>query len=83
MTPTKKKKLRFYFHYNKPASRREGRPVLTFHYRGTCHRTHSISCMVPTETHERPSQPQVVVRGWANHVYLDDTDGEAVHVHIS
>ncbi|MEL0118496.1 MAG: hypothetical protein VXB01_06105 [Opitutae bacterium] len=76
------KKFRFYFHYNKPASRREGRAVLTLHYKGTCHRCHSISCIVPTETHERARQPQIVVRGWANHIFLDDSE-ELVDAHIS
>lgn len=49
---------------------------MTFHYRGTCHRCHKIVCTVPTETHERADQPQIVVRGWANSVGMVEHEGD-------
>ncbi|NBV87905.1 MAG: hypothetical protein EBR88_00045 [Betaproteobacteria bacterium] len=54
---------RFYFHYNKPASRREGRPMLTVHSQGCCHLVHHIECSVPVYTRVRKTQPHVVMAG--------------------
>ena len=53
----------FWFHYNKPESKRRGHPVLTLHYEGRCHYVRSIVCNVPTYTRERSTQPHVVVAG--------------------
>lgn len=53
----------FWFHYNKPASRTAGRPVMTVHYRGACHFVRHIKCHVPVRTRERQSQPHVVMAG--------------------
>jgi hypothetical protein len=53
----------FWFHYNKPESRKAGHPVMTLHYEGKCHYVRSIVCDVPTKTRERNSQPHVVVVG--------------------
>lgn len=53
----------FWFHYNKPESRKAGHPVMTLHYEGKCHYVRSIVCDVPTKTRERNSQPHVVVAG--------------------
>lgn len=53
----------FWFHYNKPASARAGRPVLTVHYRGACHLVNDIECNVPTRTRTRKTQPRCVVTG--------------------
>lgn len=53
----------FWFHYNKPASKQAGHPVLTLHYQGRCHLVRSIVCDVPTRTRERSSQPHLVVAG--------------------
>lgn len=78
----RKKKLRFWFHFNKPASRREGRNVLTLHWRGTCHRVHAIRCIAPTETHDRATQPTCIVRGWADDVSIIDS-GHDTHAFIS
>lgn len=53
----------FWYHYNKPASKRAGYPILTLHYEGKCHMVRSIDCQVPTYTRERSSQPNLVVAG--------------------
>jgi len=62
------KKYRFWFHYNKPESRKAGKPVMTLHYRDRCLTTNSIECEVETETHRRKRQPHMVIRGWAESV---------------
>ena len=54
---------RFWFHYNKPASRKQGRPVMTVHSQGICHMVHHIECKVPVETRIRKTQPHVVLAG--------------------
>lgn len=53
----------FFFHYNKPASRAAGKPVLTLHFAGKCHLVSSVFCFCPVSTHVRKKQPHCVVRG--------------------
>lgn len=64
------KPFRFWFHYNKPTSKKMEMPVWTVHWRGTCYQVLRIQCNVDTETHGRNSQPHAVVRGFAHHVEL-------------
>jgi len=64
-------KRRFWFHYNKPASAKQGRPLLTLHYLDKCHLVEALEITTPTETHNRKRQPRVVVRGWATGVKLE------------
>ena len=63
-------KRRFYYHYNKPVSKKEGRNFLTLHYRGKCHLVNRISCSVSTESHNQKRQPYCVIRGWANNILI-------------
>ena len=73
------KKYRFWYHYNKPMSKKCGYPILTVHYRGRCLYATRIVCKVPTETHKRERQPRMVVRGWATvigHNSPDDDDNK-------
>ena len=67
-------KRRVFFHYNKPESRRQDQNVLTVHWKGECIPVNSIVCQVPTETHDRNSQPRCVVRGWAETVSIEEKD---------
>ncbi len=53
----------FWFHYNKPQSKKEGRNVLTLHYDKQCHQVYSIDCRVPIKTRDRTSQPRCVLHG--------------------
>lgn len=65
----------FFFHYNKPATARLGRPVMTVHYQGQCLLAESIDCRVPVKTRVRKQQPRMVVAGTGTVVV---TNGEAV-----
>ena len=58
----------FWFHYNKPESKRRGHPVMTLHYSNQCSLVRRIICHVPVRTRERRSQPHVVMagRGWVS-----------------
>lgn len=53
----------FWFHYNKPASRQSGHPVMTVHYKRQCIMVRRIACQVPLASRERASQPHVVMAG--------------------
>lgn len=58
------KKLRFFYHYNKPAKK------MTVHFRDTCYTVDHIKCDVPCETKHRPTQPHIVMQGFAREVIL-------------
>jgi hypothetical protein len=64
----KSREYRFWYHYNKPMSRRMGRPILTIHWKDRCINCDKLEIHVPTETHERKRQPRMIVRGFANTV---------------
>jgi len=66
------KLYRFWYHYNKPASKKAGHPLFTVHYRNKCWITKSIVCSVSTETHTRKRQPYAVVRGHCYNMSIND-----------
>lgn len=53
----------FWFHYNKPESRKQQRNVLTVHVNGGCNLVHAIDCSVPLKTRDRKQQPRCVLSG--------------------
>ena len=58
---------RFFIHYNKAASRKAKRNVLTIHWKGACHLiNHFVSKGVDMESHENKRQPRCVFRGFAH-----------------
>lgn len=61
---------RFFFHYNKPESKKQNKNVLTVHWQDRCVPVNSIKCAVPIETHNRKNQPYCVMRGWAKYVTI-------------
>jgi len=65
------KEYRFWYHYNKPLSKKLGRPTMTVHFRNRCIYADKIICRVPAETHQRKRQPRMVVRGFAKVVSRD------------
>lgn len=66
------KKKRFWFHYNKPASRKRGKPQITVHWGGKCLIVDNLKCEVPTEGHIKNQQPLFVVRGWAEEIKIEN-----------
>ncbi len=58
----------FFYHYNKPASKAAGEPILTLHYKKQCHPVKSIICGTETWTHKQKRQPHIVVKGNAKHI---------------
>ena len=58
------KKKAFWFHYNKPESKKRGDySILTVHYEGKCHLVHDIECTAAIKVRHRKSQPHCVVAG--------------------
>ena len=56
--------MRFWFHYNKPSSKKAGKPQISVHVQKTCHIVDNIDVRVPT--HGRINlkrQPHFVVVG--------------------
>ena len=62
----------FFYHYNKPASRAAKKPVISVHFKGTCHLVDNIICNVPTKGRIRKSQPYFVVCGKAKEITIED-----------
>ncbi len=62
----------FWFHYNKPESKKSGTPKLTVHYNRTCYVVDHIECEVPTKTHHRNKQPHCVLRGKCENFEIKD-----------
>jgi hypothetical protein len=53
----------FFFHYNKPASQRLGKPKISVHYDKTCHIVDNVVCDVPTFGKINKRQPIFVMKG--------------------
>lgn len=68
-----KKRYTFWFHFNKPESRRKKRAVWTVHFKGVCYTVDNIECAVNTRTRSRASQPFGVITGMCYEVIIDST----------
>jgi hypothetical protein len=55
----------YWFHFNKPESKKQGRNVLTVHYAGQCRLVHDIKLrnIDLLETRHRAKQPRCVLAG--------------------
>lgn len=60
----------FFFHYNKPASIKSGKPVISLHYDKKCHLIENIECLVPTRGRIRKDQPLFVMVGKCNSIKI-------------
>jgi hypothetical protein len=66
------KKYRFFFHYNK------GKKAMSVHYKGTCYIVNNVVCDVPCETKWRPTQPHLVMQGFASMLWIRSLDKKAI-----
>jgi hypothetical protein len=64
-------KYSFFFHYNKPASREQKKPVISVHYKDQCFLVENIVCNVPTKGKLNKRQPYFVM----DRVYICDNCG--------
>jgi hypothetical protein len=77
------KPKRFFFHYHKAESCKQGRNVLTMHWQNACHPVHHIKTHgVDIETHAQKHQPRCIMRGWAKEVsFAYGTKGITAHIY--
>jgi hypothetical protein len=65
-------KTSFWFHYNKPASTKSGKPQITIHHKKSCIIVDNVICKVPTMGRIRKTQPRWVVAGKANDIKFEN-----------
>ncbi len=65
------KKRSFWFHYNKPESRKLAKPQITIHFCGVCHIVDNIICNTPTQGRIRKTQPYWVMAGKTSTLTID------------
>jgi hypothetical protein len=63
--------VRFFFHYNKPASQKAGAPRITVHLQKQCHLVENLDVHVPTHGRVRKTQPFFVMAGECNEWEID------------
>ncbi len=67
------KKYAFYFHFNKPASKKAGKPQISIHYKGQCFIVDNIQCSVATKGKIRKRQPYFVMTGKCAYLLVNDS----------
>jgi len=66
------KPKRFFFHYYKAESVKQGRNVLTMHWEKVCHIVHHVKTHgVDIETHAQKRQPRCIMRGFAKEIMFE------------
>lgn len=45
---------------------------MSIHFRGTCYRAKDVVCEVECETKWKPTQPQLVMQGFATELVFED-----------
>ncbi len=66
------KKFKFFFHFNKIASRIAKEPRFSLHFYGKCHIVKSLIIRVNTVSKINKRQPYAVMVGRANDIKIDD-----------
>ena len=61
---------KFWFHYNKPASKKASKPQITLHYKDQCMLVDNVVLNVKTFGQVRKRQPYFVVCGYAESVLI-------------
>lgn len=64
------KKIKFFYHYNKPQTQRNGYPTISIHFNNACHFVKGISVEVPTLSKINNGQPRFVMVGSANKIKI-------------
>jgi hypothetical protein len=81
VSPMKPK--RFFYHYNKAESRKQGCNVMTIHWEGACHMVNHVQMRVPyLESHAQKRQPHCIMRGHATSIIFD-TQADGITAHIN
>jgi hypothetical protein len=77
------KPKRFFFHYYKAESQKQGRNVMTMHWESTCHMVNFVKTHgADIESHDQKRQPRCIMRGWAKEVIIDSgIKGITAHIY--
>lgn len=62
----RKKQYRFFYHYYRQYK------CMSVHFKGQCSKVADVVCNVPTETKWNKTQPNLVVRGFAESMTIKD-----------
>lgn len=62
----------FFFHYNKPESKKQQKPIISIHYDNQCMFVENIVVNVPTKGRLRKRQPYFVMSGKATEIVIKD-----------
>jgi hypothetical protein len=60
------KKYRFFYHYYKQKKK------MSIHFRNSCTVVDDVVCKVPCETKWKPTQPNLVMQGFAKEVKIEN-----------
>lgn len=64
-----------YYHYNKPASLKAGKPQISLHYQKACHLVDALECNVPCQSKINKIQPRFVMKGAASNITIENGKG--------
>lgn len=64
--------MRFFYHYNKPASAQRGHPTISLHFKGKCHLVDQLDCGVPTNSRTHETSPKFVMVGDAKTIRIKE-----------
>lgn len=67
----------FFFHYNKPASKKAGSPKMSLHHDKKCYIVDHIQCHAACATDHRKYQPRCVMKGFCASINIfESADGK-------
>ena len=66
------KNYSFFFHYNKPASKKAGKPIISIHFKKQCILVSNLICDVKTQGKIRKIQPFFVISGKASNIFVEN-----------
>ncbi len=64
--------MKFFYHYNKPSSKKAGKPQISLHFKQTCYIVDNIVVGVPTAGRINKRQPYFVMVGNAATIEFKD-----------
>lgn len=65
----------FWYHLNKPETKKQKRVVWSIHWKGKCYHVHEVECLVNTITKSRKRQPYAIVHGYTHAVDFHEHKG--------
>lgn len=72
MEKSKTEKRVFFFHYNKPLSKKANKPQISIHYKKQCIIVDNLVCNVKTYGTLQKTQPHFVVKGKCQSITIND-----------